>query len=231
MAYGKYRRYNRGGYRYKRKSTGVNWMWMAKKGYQLAKKAVSLVNAEYKYLDMSGLAATINTNPNITTLSNMARGTGESQRIGSSVLAKSLQMRLVLRQHASATKTTMRVMVIKVKDDLEGSAPTGTAILENVAAGYNLISPLNKDNSSKWWVLMDKVYHLNVGSGTEIDIKKYFTFGMTKDKQGNNTVGHHVTFDTSDAIAKGHVFIMFISNETTNVPTVDWFTRLNYIDN
>ena len=112
----------------------------------------------------------------------------------------------------------MRVMLIRDMNDDNGVTPTAASILATPSAPVNIISPLNKDNTSKYKVIYDHVYKLTSTQQPIVEIQKYFYFPMDKDIHGNNTVGQHLKWDSGDGLENGHIYMMLISDQKHQHP-------------
>lgn len=211
---------------------GVNYMHLAKNAFWMAKKAVMFLNSEEKFADSNANAASVGTTPIVTAMTGgLVRGTGENQRVGSSILLKSGLLRGTIKVNASATTPQQfRLIIFRDLNDNDNTAPTGAQLLQTTAAQAAILSPLNRDNSSRFQVIRDRIFRVYANHPSQ-SINEFFTFGFDKDSHGNNTKGQHATWDASDGTAAGQVYWMVVSSDDTNKPTMDWYSRYNYMDN
>lgn len=185
----------------------------------LAKKALSLINVEKKYVDNNNTGFSIGTTPTITPLSLIAEGITEGTRTGNSVKLYSHFTRFSVQINASATATRVR-MITFIDKVSAGSAPSVTQLL----TASTVLSALNKDYcGSRFKILSDRMICLSQAGRQEAYTKVF------------NKLGTHATFIGSGAtqadLGTGHVYLLFISDEATNTPTGSLYSRISYIDN
>lgn len=204
-----------------RRVRGVKRAWRKYGNYDTAKKALQialmtkkLVNVERKYFDVTDTGSTVSSTPTLTHLTAMAQGDDVTNRSGNSVRLQSVMMRYQPSQHASATNSIVRVILFQWMDD---DAPVATDILDN-NAGWG--QP-NLEKAAKYRILLDHVFKFS-DSSMRVDFFKYF-------KELNTHVRYDSTAGTD--YAKGSLWLMELSNEGTNLPTVARSTRVRFIDN
>jgi hypothetical protein len=177
-----------------------------------------MLNAEHKFKDTS-----INQSPNNNgvqvLLNGMSQGDTASTRDGNSVKIDKIHLLLDNIKNTSATTTVLRTIVYVAKAP-NGSAPAIADVLtpQNENGLYN---PINMGNLIK--ILYDRV-HTFENSGKAISITR---------KNLNHIV--HTRFGGTGAtisdIQQGAIYLLLISNESTNTPTVQGTTRVMYYDN
>lgn len=201
-------------------SSAMNLAQGAMKGVKFLK---SILNVERKTLDTSGTGVTVSDSGSVVWLSTVTTGTAYNQRTGSVVKAVQLSMRGNIVFNSSASATQFRCIVFYNKGLNQGATPAVTDILQNTTGNAGPISPYNVDNVGDFKVLSDKVYLLDDVNNRQ---KNFSMFAR---------LGHHLRWDTSgDAIAdteQGHIFMLLVSDEATNTPTLSYTARLRFIDN
>jgi hypothetical protein len=172
----------------------------------------TMINVEKKHYDKN-LAQAPDTTGGLSHLTSIPQGDDYDEREGRSVRLKSMFVRGDVLMHASATSTICRVIWFQWNDD---TAPTVTDILENA----NVHSPLNLDKSTKSRILRDRTFNLTTDSPQKM-CKLYV--------RRNN----HCKFDgiTGADYERGSLWVMYISDQATNTPTVTLRHRTRYIDN
>lgn len=193
--------------------------------WSLGKKAIQgvqylrgLINVEYKYAD-AGITTDTPTNAgNITYLSGIAQGDGNVNRDGTSVLMKSLYMRWQINMHASAVNTVLR-MIIFVDTENRGALPAVTDILQTADARAFMV----RENGTRFNILHDKLYIFNINTNAVTIGKLYKKLFFHSKYTGSSAA---VT-----AQLENGVFILLISDQATNTPTVVFNTRMRFIDN
>lgn len=189
-------------------------------GYQSLRK---LINVEYKTYDTENVSLTPNNVSTIAVLSNPSQGDDMNARSGRSIKASSIYVRARLTQHASAVVTTIRCIIL-IDHQCDGALPTESEILDTSATPAWLTVRNNfTENPKRFTMLVDRTYDLDSVRNRISHLKVY------------KKLGHHVKFrGTAGAtgdLSNGHIFILWVSNETTNTPGVLYTARFQYIDN
>lgn len=184
----------------------------------VARAVRSLINVEFKFHDVD-VAPTPDSAGTISNLSLIAQGDGPSTRDGNSILLKSIYLRLRATINAAATNTVVRCILFTDYQQ-QGTLPT----VANVLTG-DIDTPLNiVDYPKRFRVIRDFMFSLS-NSGDKIYHKDYY-IKMYK---------HHIKYDGSGATAAeqrtGNIYLLLISNEGANTPTLNVDSRLRYIDN
>lgn len=197
----------------------------AYKGYQLAKYVKSLVNVEYKNLDVSQ-ATTATTTASLWSISNIPQGIQVEQREGDSVKLKSITARIRLSSNASSTLDFQYARLIMFVDK-DNNNPGTTDPTAATTAAYKILeadtveSHLFLDNASRYHVLLDKVVTLTEG-GKEYYFEKYY-----------KPMDMKIQFDgtATEPAKKNNVWIYIVGSEATNGPNFSINTRIRYVDN
>lgn len=187
----------------------------------MAKKAAQGVvryylNPEYKFLD-STPAITPGTGGLITNISAIALGDTANDRNGSSIKVTSHLLRGTLTKAAAATATKVRVIIF-ADTSSNGALPVVADVLQT----SNQDSPLNKVNGSRFTILFDKSYVLS--NDTPMRQFKHF-----------KKMQHHIHYlngtSATSAMGQGPIYMLTISNEASNTPTVSVNSRMRFLDN
>lgn len=191
----------------------------------LAKQALAgvrhikgLVNSEMLHTDTS---LTLGSNQSqIFSLCQIAQNDTDSGRTGNSILLRNIYIRGLLEINTSVTANT-RVMLALVKDTQQ-VADTTPAVLDV----FNTQSPesmLKLGTSGRFKVLYRKTYVLSPASGgrNAIEFTKYWK------------VYQHIRYNGSanTDVQKNGYYLVVISSEVTNFPSVSLISRLGYHDN
>ncbi len=208
----------------KRKSTSYSGydkasraLSMAAKALAVAKLTKSLLNVERKESSFASSVAP-NTTGSILMLNGTAQGLDKDDRVGNSVRWTSILTRVRVEIHASATASQARVIFIWDKQS-NGALPAVTDVLQ----AANTLSSLNTDFGKRFRVLSDQMYNVSI-TGNQLQYKKVFRKLSLRTEFGT-------TAGTIAAINSGTIFLLVISDEATNAPTVFHNTKLRYIDN
>lgn len=188
------------------------------KGVNLMK---NLINTEVKYIDTTVQnGATVTTTSNATPITAVAQGSSDITRNGNSILIKYIVVRWQVFVNATAGDNTLRMIVFIDKDNAKGTAPTNAELFsQNGALGFT-----NINNTDRFAILRD----------VQIDVN------ATGDKMKSGHFYHdcsrlHVKYDGTDATqgscAENHIYVLFVSDQATNGPTVNCISRVGFYDN
>nr|UOF78862.1 capsid protein [Cressdnaviricota sp.] len=213
---------------YKAIKYGGKALQVANQAYNMAKVVASIVNSEKKYFDTALSIAPDSATANITCLTNMAQGDTNITRNGNTIALKSLELRGQIFQPVVETN---RIMLVRDNDNLGGSAPTITDILES-----NSVAALrNKNTPKRFTVLYDKTISGTNNMIMNKKIKYYKKFKMMKDSKGNPTRSVKLMFDGPNAAdyTRGHIFLVVMGDVATasTTSTLTANARIRFYDN
>lgn len=182
-------------------------------------KIKGLVNSEmYKY-DQSQTGLSLTNSGGVLHVTSVAQGDGDSARTGNSILARSVNIKGVLKYNSVGTVFAQpcRLIVVIDTQQVGDASPTVATVLEQ-ATTY---SHINSDTAGRFKVLYNRVYNLNSGTAAAIPF------------QINIPMRHHVRYNgtLSTDIQKGGIYFLYMSNESSTYPTMDYECRLSYHDN
>lgn len=229
--------------RYESWKKGMNtYGKVAMTALRVAKEVKGLVNVEIKWLDTIATSTAVNTTPAINSLTAIAQGVTENQRIGESVKAKNLSLRLNLKWNGTSAdaKYAQRARILLVRDLQQGavtSAPIIGNILQNTANAQQLMqSYINKDQGKRWNILFDKIFvQDNEVGGITIDYYYKFAKDTRQIDRVSRKCDPHIRFHSAGATDYefGHVWLIIIGDlpSGTATATAEYMARLNYIDN
>lgn len=192
--------------------------------------AIAAINTEVKYSDKTAAvnAYVPGTNDVIVALTDqIAQGTSDITRVGNSIKAQDLQLRLAMNFASSATVLGLhcRMMLIVWKENAQQNPITAAKLFESPT---NLYSAMNKDYTDQFVVLKDKFFALNNPSGAAqtVAFQHMKLFKKTD---------FHIRFDGSTGAnaTQNHIYLILRSSSTglaTSLSTT-YYSRLNYTDN
>ncbi len=187
-----------------------------------SKRALSLLNVEFKNHDVTAVGTTINLSPIIIQLTNIAQGDTGETRDGSQVKLSAFLLKFDICGNVNSTNTLVRVMLVWDKQTNQAIYGSGD-LLEDTTDVLIIQSPYNLDNKWRFKVLYDKVFRLSSASNNAISIKKYFK------------MSRKIRFDNSTSaiadLTSGSLSLVFFGNQSTNKPVITYFNRVRYIDN
>jgi len=194
--------------------------------YRYGNRAIGL-GTEQKFWD-SGISATIASGQVQNTLNDVAQGTGQSQRVGRSIMVTAVQCRghLELPTAANPDEGSDRVRVMLVLDkQANGAAAAITDVLQS-ATTYSFN---NLSNVNRFRVLYDKILTLNsggsAGGGLQTSsVQHQFTIYQ----RCRVPIQYNGPGGTLPDIQSNNFLMIFLSDSgLTGVQSV---TRIRYID-
>lgn len=175
---------------------------------------------EHKIHDVN-FANTCTTTGNIVNLTRLiASGIDQQQRIGKVINMTSMAMRSFVTQNSSAEKTIVRIIIFRGKQE-NGIAYNVDDVLQTAStASNNCLAPVEWLNRTRYTILYDKTVHMSNNGDSQAFFKHRIAF-----KRGKV---YWVAED--DNIENAGLYLLFISNEGTNLPTFNSFVRIQYTD-
>lgn len=188
----------------------------AEKALDLAEKIAGLMNIERKYNDVTTTLTNVTTSGSIFSLTSIAQGSGQSERIGDSIKLQGLTFRWWWAYGASNVVARVIVFI-----DKEGQIGTNVGSLL-AAAGtiYGVTSPKNWEQSQDSKILYDTTIH-------SVDADDHY--GRVHFK--HIKLRRHVKYQagTSNEIS-GALKVCVITSELSNSGTFRATARLTYTD-
>jgi len=194
----------------------------AQKALAMAKYVKSIVNVEYKRLITQGTTQAIANTPVITDLVNMVQGDTSETRDGSHVKFVSIRWAYTLTSHASAASTQVRCMVVQDKQTNEATFAAGD-LLNDVTSSDAIVADRQQDHLKRFTVLYDKVHTLSPTSPSNLYRKFYKKLNLPVQYDGNA--------GTVADLTQKSLWLLFVSNQSTNTPTITFDCTLRFIDN
>lgn len=189
---------------------GYNTRDLAKKAYSLAKKAEG--KKELKHNAISITDTSPDTTGALQELSVLAQGDTNNTRDGDVIYPTSIKMRGVLSMAGAASDTYVRFIVFRWKS---GSP---SAITDILVSG-SVISFKSEANRFQSEILMDKVVNLNDSKSTSVFIQKSL--------RCKKYIGYN---QSTTAANRNSIWLLTLSNESTNAPTLTMGSRLYFKD-
>lgn len=200
-----------------------------KKGKMTTKKKADMAwnfiknnKPEVKYRDIDSRPS-VGTTGIAQNISQVAEGTGENERIGRDIKAVYLSIRGQVVLHPSASNTTMRVCIVRDYSNNPGTVAL-VDVLNTAGASSALqypFAPPNSDNKKRFKILASQIVAPNDSASLAIPIKFFIKL------RGD------IAFDGPLATdyASGQLYIVAVSNDAVNTPTLGYSSRLAYRDN
>lgn len=202
---------------------GKNALELALKAIAVATATKKLLNVELKAFNITQIATDIpNGSGTIVQLTNIAQGDSAITRDGQQLKLVRQIFRAEIVMSASATNSMVTVML--VRDNSTNQAIYATSDIMGATTDIlSVISPYNFNNQSRFKILKRWIFKLNSASNTS-KIIQYFG-------SPNLVIRYDDNGNTIASLTKNSISLLFISDETTNVPTITFFNRFRYVDN
>lgn len=194
-----------------------------KKGFvsKAVKKAIKRAinqDEEVKYVDTLTSATVANSGTYIVPLADLAQGAAMGQRIGLEAKIKAYKITMSLKENASATNTVYRILIVKDKKPVLSTNIVWTDVVKSAVphAQYNM------DNFRSRFVIYKDIFAGTGISNTnhEYNFRKTFKNGQVQ----------KYTDAATNTQNQGRFYLIAISDEATNVPTLSVSTRVLYTD-
>lgn len=227
MAYRKFSR-RRARFTRRRRPTGTmgKIMSYAGKAMSFARRVapiVRLLNAEKKYLDNTGSLITVpSTGATVPCFTLLQQGTSVGQRIGDSVKWISINARIDVTPHSASTVPNRVVLYLVIDTEAKGSLPAYSDLLQTVDTN----SHLNVATLGRFKIMMRRefVVQTNVGAMPTMKVVLYKKRISVHTRYGTNT-------GAIGDIDHGSILLFALSDQSVNVPVMDYNVRLGYVDN
>lgn len=176
----------------------------------------SLINVETKNYD-SSFNSTISSSGTGQSFVDIGQGNADNQRNGEKVVSKDLNINYDLTCNSSATNTTVGLAIVMDKKPEVGASNWATVFSANDPNAM-----LNKDNTDRYIILKRLTIPLSSITNSHASGKIYL-----------NLKRIHIEWNssTSTDFEKNNIFMLMISNEATNTPTLKYYARYNFYDN
>lgn len=188
---------------------------MANAAWKGVKTLQGIINSEKHFLN-SGASISPSTTAQVIHLSPVGQDDTISGRTGNSILSKSLTGQFTCVTHASATASFTRVIFLLDLQQVADTAPSISTILES-----DYISQLAIASLGRYKVLYNQlITNDNVQHKSQV-------------RKINLRFQHHIRYNgtASTDIQKGGIYMVVLSNEATNTPTLAYNMRLGFYDN
>lgn len=149
-------------------------------------------------------------------ITGIPQGDTSATRDGNEIRVKSIDLRYKARIHASASTTTVRVVMARMKGTVSDTAPDWNDMFSE----DDVLSLKDHRLAQRFHILYDRTHVLS-SNGPQIIQRKYY-------KKCDYKVKFNGT--ASSDYESGNISVWFVSDQGTNVPTVDYTTRVSYTD-
>ena len=195
--------------------------------WSLAKKAMrgvnairKLVNVEHKFVTQEDITPVASSTGSVTLLNGVARGDTAESRDGASIRFTRFLGNFQLKMSSSGYNTWTRVILF-VYHENNASAK----VLGNILQTSDTKAMLQEDNESKFTVLKDRTFAQTVTASQTAA----WTWDVPLNFHSTYTVGASTGAATD--LQTGALYLLVLSNEATNTPTLSLTCRSTFIDN
>jgi len=189
--------------------------------YSASKAYKYFFNAEKKHSTLNWNSAAVNTSGWVNSLAAIAQGDTNITRNGNSILVKDLYIYAKFEIDADSVQNSQVRFI--VFEDTQQVADTNPAVAD-VLDSASYISMLNTNSAGRFKIISNDMITLTpADGGSSVKIyKKYFKFPRMHIRYNGTGTGD---------IQKGGLYVLAISNEGTNYPTILGNARIGYFDN
>ncbi len=204
---------------YKRAPGNIMYRRMLNKSLRMAK----FLNAEFKFIDTTREATLGSGSAYIQPLVLSIQGDTDNDRNGNSIKVTSLYINFHLILQAGVHANVIRIIVYRDSQTNGALLSTADLLAETADPQLAVISPLNIDNKYRFRVLHDKICPLGDGQLVNFYYKKHFTL--------NDHIRYKSNTGTISDLTSVSYGIMAFSDASSNMPTLNLYARMRYVDN
>lgn len=186
---------------------------------RISKIERSLNNREKKKFDISHNTGNVDLNGLTFSLNAMPQGVELNERDGLKVQPTGLFFNYKMQCHSSQP-TVARILIYEDLQQVSDSTPSSTDLLQQTG-DQSVLSPLNRDEIGRFKVLYDKRHTLVPDANNEVVYRKGFL------KKLKNP---HFNGANGTDIQKNGLWCTILSDQATNFPTHDFYSRYFYHD-
>lgn len=200
---------------------------VSQKQYEAMKRIArseTLRMAETKHTDNAGSAVPVSSTPVLVPITTgIVAGTGKGSRIGEDIIPAYFSCRFKINGNSSGAfiNQAYRILLVRWWDNYSENTPTQEDIF---GAATDIFAHYDTEEAASYHVLMDRRGIL-AKSIDNADHSQYFDVSFSMKDMPGKTV-----FDSSGNPTSGHLFLLFLSDETTTGPTLGWSYRFAFKD-
>lgn len=201
-------------------------MQKASKALALASKVARAINSEKKYHDVY-VNQNINTGQ-VLLLNGIAQGDTGQSRDGDQIKMLSMQYKINIQNNDSAHMRYRYLVVLDKQAD--GTPPTISEVLQSTTGPADTwVSPYNMDNKLRFQVLEDKSGQVLFGESKNVHIGQFYH--KFKGKADGLHVRYNGSTGSASDLTTNPIYFIYEVDSPTNVPTLDFYSRIRYVDN
>lgn len=194
---------------------------LAVQAYQVGTKALEMLNAEKKYYDISQTTVTP-ANPSgsytvVSLVSSISQGDGPTNRDGSQIRLKSINVQLAMQINAAATTTNVRWVLFRDMRPQLAAAPTYIDLYDSTDVINTFLNI--EDQWRRFKIIRSGLVTLNINQNPYSTTDLYVPCSLP------------IRYSTSNDVINTNIYLMLVSNEATNTPSVAYRYRVRFYDN
>lgn len=197
--------------------------FVGKSAYHLGKKALSMLNVEYKCFEVQLTNNPITDTGVISQCTNIPQGDTVQSRDGNQLKITQMIFNYMITSNVSSVSSAVRVMIVHDKQT-NGAIWTPADLFADASVFDVQVSPLNIDNNHRFRILYNKLHVIPFGSARSAVNRRFIKKMALKLRFKSSTPS--IADLTQDSLS-----VFMVSNEATNTPTVTFNMRLRYVDN
>lgn len=178
------------------------------------------MNVEEK-INQGAVSGGVTSTGTVNSLTSLAQGTNYTDRIGNSIKLQRIEVRMKVIMNSSSTGTLLRVILFR---DLyqSGTAPGVTDVLNQNGSSNAPLQPYNWLLRDRIAIIYDEIVALS-GTGDN-------TAALNIDVPHSGHVKYVGTTSGAASNGPGSVYLLLVSDEATNTPTVTYAYRVTFTD-
>lgn len=179
-----------------------------------------LVNSERMYVDNT--MAALSGPTQVLNIQQLAIGDLSGQRTGNSILARSIYLQGYMNINSAVTVSTRySLCLVQDKQQISDTVPVATDIFDSTSPEARIRVGASNNTAGRFKVLWRKNGLLIPNHRPTVTFDKYFK------------VYSHIKFNGASAfdIQKNGYYLVLLTSEGTNFPSISLTTRLGYHDN
>jgi len=191
--------------------------FLARKAARGVRYIRGLVNSEMFKYDQSQTANSVTQAGTVLALTSIAQGDGDGNRTGNSIFVRSINFKGTLTYNTMGNNEQfVRIILFEDTQQISDTSPSLADVLE---AGTTF-SHLNSNTVGRFKILYNHVFALSQNRpGIPFEI--------------NKSMRHHVRYNGTAGtdIQRGALYMMWLSDSSSNYPQLNYETRTSYHDN
>lgn len=186
---------------------------IASRALRVARSVTKKIEYDHKITAGSGAVSTTGT---VFPLHLIPQGTGDSERIGDKITVRNILGRVSFIMNSSATNTLFRFIIFQDKQQVGDTSPG----ISDVLATSSTLSSLNTNAAGRFKVIKNWFFQMDSVKGATKTIQFY--------KKVNTNLRFNGTLNSD--IQKNGLYVLLLSDQGTNTPTVYYNFKIGYAD-